>query len=208
MRVVQVGKNSLNLLILLALGTLFILSSCSRSSTADMPIAPPGAPANVQLEVAKEGVQVSWDCIPGVTHYTVFWGTDRDHYRNLTNAETCSLTLAGLKKGRFYAFAVTAWNQQGESDYSREAAVVYDDDPGRAPEYVEKGNDLMERGLYTDAHLYFSAAIRLDPQNAGAYRRRGLLYERTNQSSLAREDYRRAERLLSQKQHAKQQASP
>lgn len=202
------GKSSLNLPIFLLLGALIALSSCSRTSTADMPTVPPGAPTNVQLQVVKEGVHVSWDCIPGVTHYTVFWGTDRDNYRNLINAESCALTLAGLKKGRFYAFAVTAWNQQGESEYSREAAVVYDDEPSRAAEYVEKGNDLMERGLYTDAHLYFSAAIRLDPQNAAAYRRRGLLYERTNQPALAREDYRRAERLLSQQQHAKQQASP
>lgn len=173
-----------------------------------MPTKVPDPPANVQIQVVRDGVQVFWDCIPAVTHYTVFWGTERDHYVSLVNAENCAVTLAGLKKGRFYSFAVTAWNQQGESDYSREAAVVYDDDPGRASEYLEKGNDLMEQGMYADAHLYLSAAIRLDPQNAAAYRRRGLLYERTNQSALAREDYRRAERLLSQKHHAKSQASP
>lgn len=173
-----------------------------------MPVSVPVRPTNVQLHLVEKGVQVSWECIPGATHYTVFWGTERNQYRSLVNSEDCSLTLAGLKKGLFYAIAVTAWNQVGESEYSREAAVVYDDDVSRAPEYVDKGNDLMERRMYADAQLYFSAAIRLDPQYPAAYRRRGLLYEKTNQSALAREDYRRAERLLAQKQHAKRHASP
>ncbi len=98
----------------LAVALVVFLAACSSSGRADLPKGAPAPPSNVQLLSEKDALQVSWDCTPGVTGYTVFWGNQREEYRNLHNTDRCSLALEGLKKGRFYAVAVTAWNHRGQ----------------------------------------------------------------------------------------------
>lgn len=193
---VQKAKKFQGVLLLLIM---ILVVSCSQSVTGGAPEKPPTPPKNLKVSIVDQGVHVSWDCVPGVSFYTVFWGTDREEYRNLVNSKECSATLVGLRKNEFYAFAVTAWNQRGESDYSHGAEVIYDDDPTRADHYVAQGNQQMKKGQYRNALTYFSTAIRLAPDSAHAYQRRALLYEKTSRTDLAKQDYQMAEKLLKRK---------
>ncbi|MEJ2717069.1 MAG: hypothetical protein P8182_08005 [Deltaproteobacteria bacterium] len=195
-------------------------ASCSQSVTGGAVEGPPDPPKNLKADIVDRGIHLSWDCVPGASFhlswdcvpgasfYTVFWGSERDEYRNLVNAQDCSATLVGLRKNEFYAFAVTAWNQHGESNYSQGAEVIYDDDPGRADYYLVMGNDRMKRGHYKSALTYFSTAIRLAPDSPQAYQRRALLYEKTKRSDLAKQDYQMAEKLLKRKPLSKNQQTP
>jgi len=178
---------------------MLLLASCGGSSRGTDDAKPPKIPVNLQVQVEEGGVGLYWDCVPRATHYTVFWGTEREQYRHIIDSEDCSAKLTGLRKGTFYAFAVTAWNERGESDLSREREIVYDDDPAKAGDYLAKGTDLMVRGFYASAHTYLSAAIRLAPENAQAYRSRAKLYEKVNRLDLAKDDYRTAKGILKQK---------
>jgi Tfp pilus assembly protein PilF len=96
-----------------------------------------------------------------------------------------------------YRFAVTTWNQKGESDYSQSFAHIYDSDSSRSAHYVNKGNEMMRSGAFQDAYIYFSTAIRLDPQNAGAYEGRARVNEKFDRLDLASQDYARAEKISS-----------
>jgi Tfp pilus assembly protein PilF len=95
-----------------------------------------------------------------------------------------------------YYFAVSSWNARGESGYSPEQAFLYDDEPGRASVYLGRGSESAQKGLYAEAHAYLSAAIRLDPGNAEAYRQRAVLHEKLNQIEYARQDYQMAEKIF------------
>jgi hypothetical protein len=194
--VVQKAKIFQEILLLLIM--IFVVS-CTQTVTGGAPEKPPDPPKNLKVSVVDQGVHLSWDCAPGVALYTVFWGPDREEYRNLVNSKECSATMVGLRKNEFYAFAVTAWNQRGESDYSQAAEVIYDDDPARADHYLAMGNDQMKKGQYRNALTYFSTAIRLAPDSAHAYQRRALLYEKTRRTDLAKQDYQMAEKLLKRK---------
>jgi len=146
--------------------------------------------------MTPEGLRLDWEKAPGATHYTVFWGNESQDYRNITNFKAPPVVLAGLRKGKLYALAVTSWNERGESDYSTEQVLVYDDNPKNASVYAATGNNLMEKGSYDEALVYFSAAIRLDPHDVSAYQQRALLYERVNRTDLAKRDHAMAQKIL------------
>jgi len=177
---------------------LMLLSSvliwCSGSGQKEAGLPPP--PENLRVELAAEGVQVSWDRLPGVSHYTVFWGPDRRQYRRMADVRSESVVVSGLDPGKLYFFAVSAWNTSGESDFSREEAMVYDEDPSRATEHLARGNDLMRQGYFSEANAYISAAIKLDPRLADAYRLRATIHEQMNKPDLARQDYAMAQKLF------------
>jgi len=172
---------------------------CGSSSPKSVPHKPPSAPRNVELSVTPQGLQVQWEPVKGASHYTVFWGHDREDYKRLMNFDQNATILSGLKKGMLYSVVVTSWNHIGESDYSVERLIVYDDNPRHASHYLSKGNQLLDKGLYVEAQPYLSAAIGLDPHNAQAYRSRALLYEKMNRHDLAKRDYSAAERVLKSK---------
>ena len=65
--------------------------------------------------------------------------------------------------------------------------------------YVAKGQEALRQKEYPEADAYLSAAIRLDPRNADAYRYRAMLYERISKSALAHEDHQWAERIFKKK---------
>jgi Flp pilus assembly protein TadD len=116
-------------------------------------------------------------------------------YRSMGNSATNLAFISDLVVGDLYYVAVTSWNARGESNYSTEQAVVYDTNPARADVYVAKGNEALNKGLAKQAHAYFSAAIRLDPENVDAYRSRAVLYEKINRNELASKDHKMAEKL-------------
>lgn len=189
-------RNCLSVVLLL-LSSMSLLMSCG-SSQGRSKLAPPLAPREVKLRVVPEGLEVSWDTITGATNYTVFWGTENGKYGRLYTVPRNSLLITGLGKGKLYTVAVTSWNQDGESDYSPEAVIVYDDDSRHAHAHLAKGNELLARGSLDLADAYLSAAIRLNPNSAMAYRSRALVYEKMNRAKPARKDLAAAERLIKQ----------
>lgn len=159
------------------------------------PGKPPASPENLQVQVVEGGLEIWWKSVPGATHYTVFWGTESGQYRSMANSATSFVLISDLINGDLYHIAVTSWNARGESNYSAEQTVVYDTNPARTDIYLAKGNEAMRLGLTNEAHAYFCASIRLDPENANAYRSRAVLYEAINWNELARKDYMTAEEL-------------
>jgi tetratricopeptide (TPR) repeat protein len=184
-----------------------LLVSCGNWGQGAKTRKPPQPPATVKAEMVDQGLQISWKAVPGATKYTVFWGFAPGEYRGMLNTPDHAVILAGLGKGEIFYLAVTSWNARGESKYAEEQAVVNDDDPRHASLYVTKGQDALQRGAYVEANAYLCAAIRLDPQNAEAYRHRGMLYERLSKSDLAHDDYQRAELLFKKKLLSKKRAS-
>lgn len=193
----RVLHKSLGIALILILPlTLMACTSTGGKAGAGLP---PKPPTDVRCQVVAEGIEISWNSVPKATHYTVFWGTDRGDYRSMGSSDACSVVLSGLQKEKLYAIAVTAWNESGESNFSVEQLVVYDDDARNSPRYAARGEELMQKGYYQDAHVYFSAAITCDPENADAYQRRALLYERMSRTDLAQKDYAQAESIHKKK---------
>lgn len=183
-----------------------LLMSCSSSVNQGEAQNAPAIPTHVRLAIVPQGLEVAWEPVSGATHYTLFWGLERGDYKNLVDCNSPAVVLSGLTKERLYFFAVTAWNQRGESNFSKEQVLVYDDGSGHPDTYLARGNDLMNQGHYAGAHAYFSAAIRLDPGNLHAYQSRATLHEKINRPDLAREDEAMAERLFKKKRISLRQA--
>jgi len=132
--------------------------------------------------------------------YTVFWGTERQQYRQLLHTVQNSAVISGLQPGALYVFTVTTWSPVGESEFSSEAAIVYDDEPRRASAHLATGQSLLREGCLEDALAYVSASIRLDPDSGEAYRMRALVNEKMNRPEFARKDSVMAEKLFNNRQ--------
>lgn len=171
------------------------LGSCTDSGVTEVG-RPPRPPQNVSVEILEQGAKVSWDLVPGATHYTVFWGPTRKDYRGLADCQWPSLLITGLRPGKLYALAVSSWNHAGESDFSREEVFVYDNGQGSPAAHLAKGSQLMREGRFAEAYAYLTAAIRLDPRLVDAYRLRAALHEQLKQPDLARQDYAKADKLF------------
>ena len=200
------GEKIRELLIIALVLSPLLLLSCSSSVNQGGTQNAPAVPTNVRLAIVAQGLEVAWEPVSGATHYTLFWGSEQGDYRSLVNCDSPAVILAGLNKEQLYFIAVTAWNERGESNFSNEQVLVYDDGSGRPETYLAKGNDLMNRGRYAAAQAYFSAAIRIDPGNLYAYQSRARLRQKINQPDLAREDEARAEKLFKNKRISLRQA--
>jgi tetratricopeptide (TPR) repeat protein len=183
-----------------------LLLSCSTSGNLGGAHSAPPPPTEVRLAIVPKGLEVAWKPVSGATRYTLFWGSERGDYKSLVNCDRPAVVLSGLNKERLYFFAVTAWNQNGESNFSGEQAMVYDDGSGHAETYLARGNDLMSKGQYASALAYFSAAIRIDPSDLYAYQSRATLHEKINRPDLARKDEAMAEKLFKQRRISLRQA--
>ncbi|MBI5248130.1 MAG: hypothetical protein HY912_01435 [Desulfomonile tiedjei] len=184
--------------IFLVLAVPLVLMACSGSVKIAAGV-PPKPPADVASEVVAQGIEIYWNAVPGATSYTVFWGTEPADYRSMVNSNVTTVLLRGLQKERTYHIAVTSWNQFGESAFSDEQFLVYDDDVQNAAKYFAAGEELLKRGHYHDAKAYFSAAITCDPENGEAYSRRAFIYEKTSRWDLAKKDYSQAETIYKKK---------
>jgi tetratricopeptide (TPR) repeat protein len=191
--VVRKGRTEVLAVVMMAVMSLV---SCDISLEPKEPTAPPKIPMPPRAQVEDGGIKISWDCVEGATKYSVFWGRERPRdYRGQRQTEGCSMILTGLAKGFIYRFAVTAWNKKGESDYSREIAIVFENDQRKADYYVLRGNHMWEKGRYQEAHIFFSTAIRLDPKNPKPYRRRAALSQQLNRAAPAQADLDMVEKL-------------
>jgi len=180
-----------------------ILMSCSGSGNKASGL-PPKAPESVSVEMTPQGVSISWDSVPGASHYTVFWGEDPRNFRSMTNSPTNSLLLSGLPKEKTYYVAVTTWNPLGESNFSPNQVLVYDDEPGNSGKYLAKGEEMLQKGYYFDARAYFSASINCNPENPDAYQRRAMVHEKMSRADLAKSDYAKAESIYKKKMSSSQ----
>jgi len=180
--------------------SLLVFASCGSSGGKDLITGPPAAPRNLTFSTVPEGVKITWEPVAGATRYTLFWGTETGKFNWLHDSPGNSIIVANLSRGDLYSFAVTSWNEGGESDYSEERVYVYDDDPARASAHLAKGSELIRKGSLVIAYAYISACIRLDPKNAEAYRMRASINEKMNRPEPARSDYKMAEKLLNGKQ--------
>ncbi|MEW6111626.1 MAG: tetratricopeptide repeat protein [Thermodesulfobacteriota bacterium] len=172
------------------------LTSCNSAQQTGTPRRAPAPPTNVKLQIVDHAIHLSWNASEGAHHYTVMWGTDPGEFRDLADFPSNTAIITNPKRGEKYHFAVTAWNGSGESACSREAAIIFDDRPDRADRYVSKGNDLMNQGRYDEAELYFSTAIRVDPENPEAYQSRAQLYENSKKPDLAKKDQAMAGQMM------------
>ncbi len=180
---------------LFLIASVSLLVSCSNSGKGK-----PGEvlrpPQEIEHALVSSGVQVSWEQVPGAVQYTVFWGTERQEYRQLLHTVQNSAVITGLQPGTLYVFAVTTWSPVGESEFSRESVFVYDNEPRRAAAHLATGQSLLRQGFFEDALAYLSASIRLDPNSAEAYRMRALVNEKMNRPEYARKDYAMAEKIF------------
>ncbi len=180
--------------------TVAIICGCSGDLTGGWSSGPPGAPNNVEIATIGNEILLKWPCVKGATHYTLFWGKESRRYQGLKDTPACSIIVEGLELGSIYRFAVTSWNDNGESNFSDELTFIYETDPEQSAKYIKKGNELMKQGKYELAHVYFSTAIRLNPENPKAYARRATLLKKLDSINLAEEDLKRANDLRDAKE--------
>jgi len=193
--VVRIGWRLALVFLLLAQ---MLVASCGNWGDRRPATKPPLAPEELSLRIVAQGIMASWTPVAGATRYTLFWGTERGDYWGFADASQSSLIVANLNQEQLYYFAVTAWNERGESNYSRELPFVYDNDKTHAGEYVSRARQAMADGWYADALAYVAAAIRLDPDNPEAHRFRAIL-QKMHQSDLARDDHSEVDRLTKEK---------
>ncbi|MEW6347463.1 MAG: fibronectin type III domain-containing protein [Thermodesulfobacteriota bacterium] len=175
---------------------LALTSSCRLSSDKAKLEGIPDIPANVELRFVDKGLQVSWKPDARPASYYVFWGKEEGVYDRVIDSSAPPVVLGDLQKGTFYTIAVTARNEWGESEYSEEQAVIYDDDPGKASEYLVKAKDMIVKGYHREAMAYLAAVIRLDPDNPDPYRYRAALNEKLGRVRLVKEDLALAEAVI------------
>jgi fibronectin type III domain protein len=77
----------------------------------------------------RESRTLSWDAVPdsSVLGYKVYWGTSSHHYdTHVVAGGNTSYTVTGLRHGKKYFFAVSAYNVAGESGLSGEVSTLVD----------------------------------------------------------------------------------
>ncbi len=176
-----------------------LTSSCRLSQDKAKLEGIPESPTDVELRFVDKGLQVSWKPSPRATNYHVFWGKEEGVYDRVVDCNAESVVLSDLQRATFYTLAVTARNAWGESEYSEEKAVIYDDDPKKSPEFLAKAKEMMVKGYHQEALAYLSAVIRLDPDNPDPYRFRAALNEKLGRRRLVNEDLALIEEISKRK---------
>jgi Fibronectin type III domain. len=85
----------------------------------------PQAPAIKSAEPGNGQVKITWDKVPGVEGYRIYTGTQPDFDLSQaayveTDSQTDNYVVTGLSNDMAYYFAVTAFNENGESIKSDE----------------------------------------------------------------------------------------
>ncbi len=184
---------------LLILPLIMLIVSCTYQSGTEVSKAKAKAPKNIEVTCTDRGVSLEWAPVKDACKYTVFWGHTKGEYRGIVNTKENSIEFEGLKKGELYILAVTSWNATGESNYSEPVMIVFDDNSAKAGVHLSKANQLRAKGRFAEAHAYYCAAIRLNPQNPDAYRDRAQLYTQISRPDLAKNDNANAEKLYKAK---------
>jgi tetratricopeptide (TPR) repeat protein len=191
----SVGKFVIALLITVPLAILIYMHPPGTSTS----LAKAVAPAHVYVTDTQEGAEVSWQPVPGAAKYTVFWGLERGDYKNLFDTTSAKIVLRNLRRGELYYVAVTTWIATGESNYSHDQIVIFDDNPSHAKVHLSKASEFMERGAYQEAYAHISTAVKLAPNSPDVYKDRALLYEKVARPDLAKQDHATARKLYENK---------
>lgn len=159
----------------------------------------PSAPSGFIVEHSGDGLLATWHPSPGAKSYTLFWGTDKGEFRKMFPTKETSVMMKGFDQGQLYNFAVTASNDNYESDFSTEFFYVYDDAPKNSSEHLAKAKDLMVDKRHSEALAFLNTAIRLDPNNPESYRTRAMLWEKLGEKDQAKHDFKKSETLFGHK---------
>lgn len=159
----------------------------------------PSAPSGFIVEQSGDGLLATWHPSPGAKSYTLFWGTDKGEFRKMFPTTDTSVMMKGFDPGQLYNFAVTASNDNYESDFSTEFFYVYDDAPKNSIEHIAKAKDLMFDKRHSEALAFLNTAIRLDPNNPESYRTRAMLWEKLGEKDQAKHDFKKSETLFGHK---------
>jgi len=67
-------------------------------------------------------VTASWDAVPEAEGYKIYWRIESGNYSDFetTYSEQIQIPMVRFERERTYFFAVTAFNQAGESEFSKE----------------------------------------------------------------------------------------
>lgn len=158
------------------------------------------------MDIVNNGILIWWQPTPRANRYTVFWGPESGQHRYFVEAEQPPILLLGIQKGQLNYFAVTAWNEFGESMYSAEVALVNDNNSANAGFYLKKGHECARKEAFIDAHAYYSAVIRLDPRRVDAYLYRGAINQKLKREEMARSDFIVAEKMFKDQRLSLRQA--
>ncbi|ACL69174.1 glycosyl hydrolase [Halothermothrix orenii] len=96
------------------------------SATPQPELNNPPVEPNLNSATAGDGeVSLSWDSVSGVTGYNLHYGTSSGSYSvTIDVGNSTSYTVTGLNNNTTYYFAVTAYNDNGESGYSNELSAT------------------------------------------------------------------------------------
>ena len=96
---------------------------------------------------SSQAVTLGWDPTPGANGYKLHYGTSSSNYTSVVDAGASTTNrITGLQIGTKYYFAVSAYNDFGESDYSTEIAYTVTNAPAviSAPPSVTANKETLQ----------------------------------------------------------------
>ena len=93
----------------------------------------PASPTSINAVGGDSHVIVTWNPVDKATGYNIYWS----HAAGISNGGSVKITNvssphihSGLENGALYYYAVTAYNEYGESGISQEVSAIPRTDPG------------------------------------------------------------------------------
>ncbi|MCT4545173.1 MAG: hypothetical protein N4A63_16705 [Vallitalea sp.] len=101
-------------------------SEYSNEVTAIPDITKPAAPTNIDTVTGDKRVNITWSKVDNADSYTIKRGTSSGGPYTLVknNITTTSYTDSALTNGTTYYYIISAKNEKGESEFSKEIEVV------------------------------------------------------------------------------------
>jgi fibronectin type 3 domain-containing protein len=101
-------------------------SEYSNEVTAIPDITKPAAPTNIDTVTGDKRVNITWSKVDNADSYTIKRGTSSGGSYTLVknNITTTSYTDSALTNGTTYYYIISAKNEKGESEFSKEIEVV------------------------------------------------------------------------------------
>ncbi len=91
------------------------------------------APEIRSVSNTANGVQITWDAVPGAVQYRVFYETDNGGWSKIADTADTSYTWENAQDGTTYTFTVRCLSADGESytsDYAIGKTITYKEEPG------------------------------------------------------------------------------
>ncbi len=122
------------------------------------------APEIRSVSNTANGVQITWDAVPGAVQYRVFYETDNGGWSKIADTADTSYTWENAQDGMTYTFTVRCLSADGESytsDYAIGKTITYkeesdsgsasDQPSGKDPEDQNAGSENPDNGNQSEA---------------------------------------------------------